>query len=111
MSVLLESEAPPLSRDASGAIRVGHSRVLLELIVRAFQDGATSEEIAQRYPSASLPDIYGAIAYYLRHQSEIDQYLDERENSAQQIHKKIECHQGDLSALRQRIMSRQNKGV
>ena len=41
MEMVLQTEAPPLHRDASGALRVGHSRVLLELVIRAFQDGAT----------------------------------------------------------------------
>jgi hypothetical protein len=48
MGIILQSEAPPLQRDASGALRVGHSRVLVELVIRAFQDGATPEAIAQR---------------------------------------------------------------
>lgn len=43
MEMYLQAEAPPLRREASGAIRVGASRVLLELVIRAFQDGATPE--------------------------------------------------------------------
>src|SRR5262245_54690550 len=38
-----QSEAPPLREDSSGAVRIGQSRVLLELVIRAFQDGATPE--------------------------------------------------------------------
>ncbi len=64
MEIILQTEVPPLRRDASGALRVGHSRVLLELIIRAFQDGATPEAIAQHYPSVTLADIYAVIAYY-----------------------------------------------
>jgi len=48
MSLLLERELPPLHEDATGAIRVGNSRVLLELVIRAFQDGASPESIVQR---------------------------------------------------------------
>jgi uncharacterized protein (DUF433 family) len=57
MGIILQSEAPPLREDASGALRVGSSRVLVELVIRAFQDGATTETIAQRYPTATLADI------------------------------------------------------
>ena len=49
MNLVLEVEAPPFREDATGAIRVGNSRVLLELVIRAFQDGASPESIVQRY--------------------------------------------------------------
>ena len=42
------AEAPPLREDAAGAVRVGDSRVLLELVIHAFQDGATPETIVAR---------------------------------------------------------------
>ena len=67
MEILLQPEAPPVRRDASGALRVGRSRVLVELVIRAFQDGATPEAIAQRYPTAMLADSYAVIAYFLHH--------------------------------------------
>ncbi len=54
MTFTAQAEAPPLRQDASGALRVGGTRVLLELVVRAFQDGATPETIVQRY-SALAP--------------------------------------------------------
>ena len=54
MTFAVQVETPPLSQDADGALRVGDPRVLLELIVRAFQDGATPETIAQRYATRSL---------------------------------------------------------
>src|SRR5215475_2422608 len=53
MAIIIQPEAPPLRQDASGALRVGSSRVLVELVIRAFQDGATPEAIAQRYPTAT----------------------------------------------------------
>jgi uncharacterized protein (DUF433 family) len=107
MELILQSEAPPLRRDASGALRVGRSRVLLEVVIHAFQDGATPEVIAQRYPSAALADIYGVIAYYLRHRADIETYLTEREHQAQQVRQRIESHQGDLTDLRARLLARQ----
>ena len=38
MQFTAQAEAPPLREDADGAVRVGDSRVLLELVVRAFED-------------------------------------------------------------------------
>lgn len=108
--ILLQSEAPPVRRDASGALRVGHSRVLVDLVIRAFQDGATSEAIAQRYPTATLGDIYAVIAYYLRHREDLDAYLATREQQAQEVRQHIERHQGDLADLRNRLLARQQSG-
>jgi hypothetical protein len=54
MSLVLECEAPPFREDESGAIRIGNTRVLLKLVIRAFQDGASPEPIVQRYSTLSL---------------------------------------------------------
>jgi uncharacterized protein (DUF433 family) len=107
MEIILQTEGPPLRRDASGAFRIGHSRVLLELVIRAFQDGATPEAIAQRYPTPTLADIYAVIAYYLRHREDIEAYLAEREQQAQEVRQRIESQQGDLADLRGRLLARQ----
>lgn len=108
--MILHVEAPPLRRDEAGALRVGSSRVLLELVIHAFQDGATPESIAQCYPTASLADIYSVIAYYLRHRGEVEAYLEEREQRAQEVRQRIESHQGDLADLRSRLFARQRSG-
>jgi hypothetical protein len=79
----------------------------LELVMRAFQDGATPEAIAQRYPTVTLADIYAVIAYFLRHREDIEAYLAEREQKAQEIRQRIERHQGDLADLRSRLLARQ----
>jgi uncharacterized protein (DUF433 family) len=107
MDIILQTELPPLRRDTTGALRVGRSRVLFELVIRAFQDGATPEVIAQRYPSATLADIYTVIAYYLRHQADIEAYLADREQRAQEVRQRIESHQGDLADLRSRLLAGQ----
>ncbi len=45
MNLVLERETPPLREDETGSVRVGNSRVLLETVIRAFQDGASPESI------------------------------------------------------------------
>jgi hypothetical protein len=49
MRFAVHAESPPIREDDTGALRVGESRVLLELVIHAFQDGATPEAIVQRY--------------------------------------------------------------
>ena len=111
MDIALKAEAPPLRRDTSGGFRIGKSRVLLELVICAFEDGATPEAIAQRYPTATLADIYGVLAYYLRHQEEIGAYLAEREQKAKEVRNRIESEQKDLAELRKRLLARQRAAI
>jgi uncharacterized protein (DUF433 family) len=106
MSLTVQAEAPPLREDASGAVRVGNSRVLLELVIRAFQDGTTPESIVQRYPTLALHDVYAVIGYYLRHRGEVEEYLARREQSAKEVGGRIESQQGDLSEIRARLLAR-----
>ena len=76
-------------------MRVGASRVLLELVIRAFQDGATPETIVQRYSTLALSDVYAVIAYYLRHRSEVEVYLARREQKAEEVRGRIQSQQGE----------------
>ena len=87
-------------------MRIGESHVLLELVIRAFQDGATAEAIVQRYPTTTLAEIYAVIAYYLRHPQIIERYLTEREQQAQIVRNQIEARQGSLFEIRSRLLAR-----
>jgi len=59
--------------------RVAGTRVALDSIVRHFWEGETPESIVQSFPVLTLEQVYGAIAYYLRHQKCIDTYLKQAE--------------------------------
>jgi uncharacterized protein (DUF433 family) len=69
MSLVLECESSPLREDETGAIRVSNSSKTLELVIRAFQDGASYKSIIHQYSPLSMSDIYNAIGYYFRHGS------------------------------------------
>ena len=98
-------DAIPLSKDARGVYRVGRSRVTLDLVVRAFNRGATPEEIAQDFPSLQLPDIYQVIGYYLKHGSGLAGYFDTRARGEQEM---LQAHQDEWSprGLRERLLAR-----
>src|SRR3954470_12406100 len=100
----LQADPVPIREDLSGALRVGESRVLLELVIHAFQDGATPETIVQRYDTLTLPDVYAVIAYYLRHRGEVEEYLARREQKAEANRRRIESEQADLSDIRARLL-------
>ncbi len=52
------------------------TRVSLDSVVLAFVQGLSPETIVgECFPTLTLEQVYGAIAYYLAHRAEIDSYL------------------------------------
>ena len=80
--MVLTADPLPLVADAQGVVRIARTRVTLDTVVAAFQDGLTAEEIAEQYPSLPLSQVYAIIAYYLDHQVEVTSYLAAREGAA-----------------------------
>lgn len=86
----LEPVTVPLQSDSSGALRIADTRVLLELIVRAFRAGATPEEIVQAYDTLRLPDVYAVLAWCLNNELAVADYMAEREQLASTVQKELE---------------------
>lgn len=84
----LTPTAPPIALNAQGTYAVGGTRVTLQTVVGAYQDGDSPEFIQASYPVLSLADIYATIAYYLQHQEEVDAYIVERESYQAKLRKK-----------------------
>lgn len=72
MTIILHADPVPLRIDDTGTIRVGSSRVSIDVLLQYWRLGMKAEEIARGLDTLSLADIHGALAYYLRHQTEID---------------------------------------
>jgi uncharacterized protein (DUF433 family) len=95
----------PLSQDADGIFRVGGTRVTLDVVIRAFNRGATAEEIVQRFTSLQLADVYQVIGYYLKHAAELSRYLERRQKEEQEL---LEGHpEWAPQGLRERLLARQ----
>jgi len=60
-------------------MRVANTRVMLDSVVAAFEQGHSAETIRQQYPTLSLEEVYGAITYYLAYTDEVQQYLRRQE--------------------------------
>jgi uncharacterized protein (DUF433 family) len=105
MTLSLAAEPVPLRIDADGVVRVVGSRVTLDTIVAAFDDGAAAEEIMLDYPSVRLVDVYAIIAYYLRHKADVDAHLRRREQQAEEVRRQVAArfHQ---RGLRERLLAR-----
>jgi uncharacterized protein (DUF433 family) len=96
----------PLWEDPPGVLRVGKTRVLLELVIHAFQRGETPEGIVRSYRSLSLPDVYAVVSYYLANPESIDAYLRQCDDRAAEIRRKIEASQPPREQFREMIMAR-----
>ncbi len=51
------------------------TRISLDSIVQAFRRGESPETIRQNFELLRLEEVYGAIAYYLENQADINAYL------------------------------------
>ena len=74
----LEASPCPVLLGSDGIIRVKGSGVALELVVGAFDSGATPEQIAHHCPSLALANIHRVIAFVLDQRPEVDRYLRRR---------------------------------
>ncbi|MDJ0559662.1 MAG: DUF433 domain-containing protein [Microcystis sp. M53599_WE4] len=105
MTLAILAEPAPLQANEDGVILVGKTRVTLDTVVSVFNQGATAEEIVNRYPSLNLADVYATIAFYLKHQSEVEAYLQQRQQQAQKI-RVINQARFDPQGLRDRLLAR-----
>lgn len=105
MALLLSAEPVPLIVNTDGVVCVGGTRVTLDTVVAVFKQGATAEEIVYRYPSLKLGDVYASIAFYLNHQQEVEDYLQQREQQAKAI-RHMNQARFDPQGLRDRLLAR-----
>lgn len=93
----LEAEYPPLRVDEGGAVRVGKSRISLDLVIAQYESGASPEDMVRTYDSLALEDVHAVIAYFLRHKSEVRLYLKRRAEEAAGLQEKIETERPRIS--------------
>ncbi len=102
----LQAEPPPLRVDEGGAVRVGKSRISLDLVVGQYENGMTPEDMVRAYDTLVLADVHAAIAYYLRHKDEVRAYLKRREEEAEALRAKIEAERPRVS--REELLARRS---
>jgi uncharacterized protein (DUF433 family) len=110
MSLTIATEITPLETDADGVVRVGKTRVTLDTIIAAFQEGATAEEIAQQYLSVDLADVDSVISHYLRWQPDVEAYLRQRQQQSEQVRKQNEFRFAP-KGVRDRLLARDKREI
>lgn len=108
MSLTISTEPTPLETDADGVVRVGGTRVSLDSVIYAFNEGSTPEEIVQQYTTLDLADVYAVISYYLQHRGEVNEYLAARRAQRDEIRREVESR-FDPHGIRDRLLARRNK--
>jgi|SRR3981189_2815139 uncharacterized protein (DUF433 family) len=89
------------------------SRVSLDSIVYAFLDGNSAEGIVESYPTLTLEQVHGSLAFYLANRAEIDAYLAEGERETEKmreisraenplLYRRLEQARRDLNAQKQK---------
>lgn len=108
MTLIIQPEPIPIEIKEDGVARIAGTRVTLDTVVGAFNDGASAEEIAQQYDSLALSDIYAVITYYLREKAAVDAYLDEYHQRGEAVRKEVEACFNPVG-IRERLMARRSK--
>jgi uncharacterized protein (DUF433 family) len=102
----LHAERPPLRVDEGRAIRVGNSRISLDLLVQQYEDGMTPEDMVRAYDTLVLADVHAVIAYYLRHRDAVHAYIRRREEESGAMRAKIEAERPRIS--RETLLARRS---
>jgi uncharacterized protein (DUF433 family) len=100
----LHADRLPLRVDEGGQIRVGNSRINLDLVVEQYENGMTPEDMVRAYDTLVLADVYAVIGYYLRHRDEVRAYLKRREEEAVALQAQIEAERPRIA--REELLAR-----
>jgi len=104
----IHADAPPLRVDEGGVVRVGKSRISLDLVVEQYENGMTPEDMVRAYDTLEPADVHAVIAYYLRHGDEVRVYLKQRQEDAASLQARIEGERPPVS--REDLLARRRAG-
>ena len=93
MRIAIHQDPVPLRVDDEGTIRVGNTRITLDVLVGDYRRGMTPKQIVEQLDSLTVADVYGALAYYHRHRDELDAYLQDRAVDSARRQREIEATQ------------------
>jgi uncharacterized protein (DUF433 family) len=102
----LHAKPPPLRVDEGGTVRVGKSRVSLDLVVEQYENGMTPEDLVRAYDTLELADVHAVVAYYLWHREDVRAYLKRRAEEAHALRAKIEAERPRVS--REELLARRS---
>ncbi len=108
MTLTIAADPLPLRLDEGGTYRVGPTRVRLDSVVYLFNQGSSAAQIIGEFPSLELADVHAVISYYLRHKTEVDDYVRQREQEADKLQAVIEALPQNKE-LREKLIARRTQ--
>lgn len=85
-------------------IRIKGTRIGIEIVLDDYLNGATAEEIAARYRSLSLEQVYATVLYCLHHQEQVEAYLGSWRQQVEEDWREQQSHPSEFALrLRERI--------
>lgn len=105
MNVVVSTSEIKLTKTEAGVLRIGDTRVSLDSVIIAFNQGSAPEEIVYDYDSLTLSEVYAAISYYLQNQKEVDSYLFARASQNEQLREAVEVRSNPVG-VRERLLAR-----
>jgi uncharacterized protein (DUF433 family) len=94
-----------------GGYYVAGTRVSLASIVYQFRDGAAAETIRQNFSTLTLEQVYGAIAFFLGHEQQVECYLRTLEEKWKELERNARPVNPDLDdrlqQARRRLLAEQ----
>lgn len=81
----------------NGGYYIQDTRVSLDSVVYRWLEGLSPETIADCFPALSLEQVYGAVAYYLAHRAEVDDYLKASDEEFEAFRQRVRANYPRLS--------------
>jgi uncharacterized protein (DUF433 family) len=106
MSITIHADPVPLRVDETGTLRVGNTRITLDVFLADHRKGMTPEQMVEQLDTLTLPDVYGALAYYYRHQEELDEYLKRRREEADRARQRLEAAGPTAAEVKARLLAK-----
>ena len=86
----------------NGGYYIAGTRISLDSVVYLYRDGASAETIQDDFPSLSLEQIHGAIAFYLANKKRVDANISEGEQELNRLVPSLEAAKPELHARLER---------
>jgi uncharacterized protein (DUF433 family) len=94
----------------TGSWRVTGSRVSLDSVVHSHKQGLSPEQIVADFPSLTLEQVYGAIAFYLHNREAIEEYLRLQQQEWEKLRQESEERSPDLLRRVRELREKQSMG-
>ncbi len=101
MNTITSTSEITFTKTNAGVLRIGKTRVSLDSVIIAFNQGSTPEQIVQDYDTLQLAEVYALISYYLQNREQVDSYLKQREKRRVEL-----CAKYSQEGVRERLLAR-----